>query len=252
MCVAHCRRGCGDDAGGRTRHGAIEPAQGAQQSDRSDHRLSDYCRKEVRARTSVTVTKRSLSRSRQGEQGARPDLVLVPGRLAARPVLRSDRELPAFQQPQPVSQLPRPSGLLPVGRASSSSVVMLPTKEHPVAAAPEAGAKGTSKPGGCWIARSTRAMTPRETNCEERVTTERGSRVGVPRIAAPDGAGLTGRACRRYAASRSIEASTASPISAVLTMFAPSVLMSLVRSPLPSVAAIACSIRSASLPMAKE
>jgi hypothetical protein len=60
------------------------------------------------------------------------------------------------------------------------------------------------------------------------------------------------RVCRRYAASLSIEASTASPISAVLTTFAPSVLMSLVRNPLPSVAAIACSIRSASLPMAKE
>ena len=125
-------------------------------------------RKEVRARTSVTVTKRSYLDP--GKESKAPGLTWssFPAELAARPVLRSDRELPALQQPQPVSELPRPSGLLPVGRASSSSVVMLPTKGHPAATAPEANAKGMSKPFGCWIARSTRAMTPRETNSRTR------------------------------------------------------------------------------------
>jgi hypothetical protein len=32
---------------------------------------------------------------------------------------------------------------------------MLPKKGHPVATAPEADAKGMSKPFGCWIVRST-------------------------------------------------------------------------------------------------
>ena len=57
---------------------------------------------------------------------------------------------------------------------------------------------------------------------------------------------------RGHAANLSISAMTASPISDVVTILAPSDLMSAVRNPFSSVAAIARSIRSASLPMSKE
>src|ERR1700760_2696857 len=114
MCVAHWRRDGGDDAGGRTGHGAVEPAEGAQQSNRSDYRLPDSAWPQGSARADFGHGDEALlSRSRQGEHGSRHDLVLVPGRLSAGSVLRSDRELFAFQQSQPVSKLPRPAGLLP-------------------------------------------------------------------------------------------------------------------------------------------
>ena len=58
--------------------------------------------------------------------------------------------------------------------------------------------------------------------------------------------------CPPHAANFSISAMTASPICDVVTILAPSDLMSAVRSPLSSVAAIALSIRSASLPMSNE
>ena len=55
-----------------------------------------------------------------------------------------------------------------------------------------------------------------------------------------------------YADSRSTSATIASPISVVPITVVPSDLMSAVRKPLSSVAAIALSIRSASLPMSNE
>ena len=55
-----------------------------------------------------------------------------------------------------------------------------------------------------------------------------------------------------YFAKAAISAMIASPMSPVLRTLVPSDLMSAVRSPLSSVAAIAWSIRSASLPMSKE
>ena len=227
------------------RHGADRrcgPGQGAQKlPDRSDHGVSDTAGPQAGVEPSkdqVDGDEALLSRPRQGEQAARHDLVVVSGRLAATACSTTRPQL-ACELPQPdaVPQLLGPAGLLQVG-GYSSSVVMLPTKgiQSPLRLR---RMPRHVKTRGCWIARSTRAMT--RGNAARR----RRDFSLARRDCAADG-----RRC--YAASRSIGDHGGAHLGGSDHRGALRLDVAGAQSPCRASAAIAWSIRSASLPMAKE
>ena len=190
--LAHRRRAAvATMLGGRSWHGADRASrQVRQQPDRSDHRLSDSAGRK-RSRTvrgpRSTVTKRSY---------------LDPGKESKAPGMTWS-SFPA-DSPQGLFYDPTANCLhfnnrtrfriastfrASAGReASSSSVVMLPTKEHPVATAPEAGAKGMSKPGAAGSPVDPGDDTEGTTADDDGASARRGC------------AGLTGDTAKRRAA----------------------------------------------------